>query len=152
MNYYTKNTLLGDVTIVEERGFITNLFLCKKQIAANYRDTDVIKDGFLQLEEYLKGERKTFTLPLNPKGTKFQQRVWSILLNIPYGETRTYKEVAALAGNEKASRAVGSANHNNPIPIFIPCHRVIGSDKSLTGFAYGLGVKENLLKLEHAIL
>ena len=152
MNYYTKNTLLGDVTIVEERGFITNLFLGKKQVAANYRDTDVIKDGFSQLEEYLRGERKSFNLPLNPKGTKFQQRIWSILLKIPYGETRTYKEVAALAGNEKASRAVGSANHNNPIPIFIPCHRVIGSDKSLTGFAYGLGVKENLLKLEHAIL
>ncbi len=152
MNYYTKNTLLGDVTIVEERGFITNLFLCKKQIAANYRATEAINEGFLQLEEYLTGERKSFNLPLNPKGTKFQQRVWSILLNIPYGETRTYKEVAALAGNEKASRAVGSANHNNPIPIFIPCHRVIGSDKSLTGFAYGLGVKEKLLDLEHAIL
>ena len=152
MNYYTKNTSIGEITIIENKGFITNLYLGKKQIAANYRDTEVINEGFSQLEEYLKGERKTFTLPLNPKGTKFQQRVWSILLNIPYGETRTYKEVAALAGNEKASRAVGSANHNNPIPIFIPCHRVIGSDKSLTGFAYGLGVKEKLLDLEQVIL
>ncbi len=152
MDYYTKNTLLGDVTIVAERGFITNLFFSKKQIAANYREIEVLSAAFSQLEEYLTGKRTTFYLPLNPKGTKFQQRVWSILLNIPYGETRTYKDIAILSGNANASRAVGNANHKNPIPIFIPCHRVVGSDKSLNGYAYGLEMKERLLKLEHAIL
>lgn len=152
MNYYTKNTSIGEITIIENKGFITNLYLGKKQIAANYETNSLIEESFSQLEEYLTGGRTRFNLPLNPKGTKFQQRVWSILLNIPYGETRTYKEVAALAGNDKASRAVGSANHKNPIPIFIPCHRVIGSNGDLTGFAYGLDIKSKLLELEKTTL
>lgn len=152
MNYYTKNTSIGEITIIENKGFITNLYLGKKQIAASYGTNSLIEESFSQLEEYLTGGRTRFNLPLNPKGTKFQQRVWSILLNIPYGETRTYKEVAALAGNDKASRAVGSANHKNPIPIFIPCHRVIGSNGDLTGFAYGIDIKSKLLELEKTTL
>lgn len=152
MNYYTKNTFLGDITIVEKKGFITNLFLSDKKIPANYEETDVLKEGFKQLEEYFAGKRTNFSMPLNPNGTDFQQRVWSILLKIPYGETRTYKEIAVLAGNSKASRAIGQANNKNPIPIIIPCHRVIGADNSLKGFIYGSDVKIKLLELEHVIL
>ena len=87
-------------------------------------------------------------MPCVPQGTDFQKRVWEALIQIPYGETRTYKEIAAAAGNPKASRAVGMANNRNPIPIIIPCHRVIGTNGSLTGYAGGLKVKEYLLKLE----
>ena len=101
-----------------------------------------------ELEEYFKGKRKEFTVPCRPEGTDFQKRVWEALTRIPYGETRTYKEIAAEAGNPKASRAVGMANNKNPVPIIIPCHRVIGSDGKLTGYAGGLGVKEFLLNLE----
>ena len=101
-----------------------------------------------ELEEYFQGKRKEFTVPCRPEGTDFQKRVWEALTRIPYGETRTYKEIAVEAGNPKASRAVGMANNKNPVPIIIPCHRVIGSDGKLTGYAGGLGVKEFLLNLE----
>ena len=101
-----------------------------------------------ELEEYFAGERKSFDLPLNPKGTAFQQRVWHALCEVPYGETATYGEIAKKIGNEKACRAVGMANNRNPIAIIIPCHRVIGTGGSLTGYAGGLDKKEFLLKLE----
>lgn len=101
-----------------------------------------------QLREYFEGKRREFTLPLAPKGTPFYQKVWQALLQIPYGETRSYGQIAAQLGSPKASRAVGMANHNNPIAILIPCHRVIGADGRLVGYASGLGVKEALLKLE----
>ncbi len=101
-----------------------------------------------QLEEYFAGTRKVFDLPLCPEGTDFQKRVWKALLEIPYGETRTYQEIAQKAGSPRGFRAVGMANHNNPIMIVIPCHRVIGKDGSLTGYGGGLDMKERLLKLE----
>ena len=101
-----------------------------------------------QLREYFEGKRREFTLPLAPKGTPFYQKVWQALLQIPYGETRSYGQIAAQIGNPKASRAVGMANHNNPIAIVIPCHRVIGTNGRLVGYASGLDVKEALLKLE----
>lgn len=101
-----------------------------------------------QLNEYFKGERKHFDLPLKPLGTEFQKRVWKALMNIPYGETKSYKEIAIEVGSPKACRAVGSANNKNPIPIIIPCHRVIGSTGKLVGFAGGLNLKEKLLNLE----
>ncbi|MCI8888289.1 MAG: methylated-DNA--[protein]-cysteine S-methyltransferase [Hungatella sp.] len=101
-----------------------------------------------QLAEYMEGKRKEFDLPLCAEGTDFQKRVWKELCRIPYGETRTYGQIAALVGNPKASRAVGMANHNNPIGIIVPCHRVIGSNGKLTGYAGGLDKKEGLLKLE----
>ena len=100
------------------------------------------------MEEYFAGQRKEFSLPLAPKGTEFQLRVWQALLQIPYGETRSYGELAAMVGNPKACRAVGGANHRNPLSILIPCHRVVGTGGSLTGYAGGLSVKEFLLKLE----
>lgn len=101
-----------------------------------------------QLREYFAGARRTFDLPLAPHGTAFQQRVWTALRTIPYGETRTYGELAAAIDSPNASRAVGMANHRNPIPIIIPCHRVIGANGTLTGYAGGLEIKRRLLALE----
>ena len=101
-----------------------------------------------QLEEYYSGNRMIFELPMNLKGTEFQQKVWKELCKIPYGKTITYKEIARNIGNEKAVRAVGTAIGKNPIAIVIPCHRVIGSNGLLTGYAYGIDKKEQLLNLE----
>ena len=131
MYYYTKETLIGLITITEDRGFITSLSFKPKSFNGRWDKcilSDGIKTAFFQLEEYLGGERQVFDLPLNPKGTSFQQKVWSCLYKIPYGETRSYRDIAIQTGNENAVRAVGTANNKNPIPIFIPCHRVIGSD------------------------
>ena len=101
-----------------------------------------------QLEEYFAGQRRRFDLPLDFQGTDFQQQVWQALLTIPYGETRSYKDIALQIGNEKAVRAVGAANGRNPISIIAPCHRVIGSGGALVGFAGGLDKKQILLSLE----
>ena len=101
-----------------------------------------------QLRAYFAGELELFDLSLSPKGTAFQQKVWSELRNIPYGETISYGELARRIGNSNASRAVGLANGSNPIPIVIPCHRVIGSNGKLTGYGGGLSIKEKLLALE----
>ena len=106
------------------------------------------KQSYQELLEYFAGKRKTFDIPLKQNGTDFQMRVWEALRQIPYGKTVTYKDIAKKVGNEKASRAVGMANHNNPICIIVPCHRVIGKNGDLTGYAEGLNVKEKLLKLE----
>ena len=103
-----------------------------------------------QLEEYFVGQRQQFDLPLDFQGTDFQQQVWKALLTIPYGETRSYKEIALQIGNEKAVRAVGAANGKNPISIIAPCHRVIGSGGALVGFAGGLDKKQILLSLEQS--
>ncbi len=101
-----------------------------------------------EMSEYFNGERTVFTLPLDPIGTKFQNRVWEALSRIPFGQTKTYGQLAGELGNANASRAVGAANGKNPIAIVVPCHRVIGASGALTGFAGGLEVKEHLLTLE----
>jgi methylated-DNA-[protein]-cysteine S-methyltransferase len=101
-----------------------------------------------QLDEYFAGRRQKFNLAIAPQGTQFQQLVWQELIRIPYGKTASYGEIARRVGRPKASRAVGMANHHNPLPIIIPCHRVIGADGSLTGFGGGLDVKKFLLDLE----
>jgi len=108
----------------------------------------VIERTRAQLEEYFAGTRREFDLPLEPRGTDFQRRVWQRLTRIAYGDTTTYGALAAELGNSKGSRAVGLANGSNPIPIVIPCHRVIGADGSLTGFGGGLAIKAMLLQLE----
>lgn len=110
--------------------------------------TDLLKRAVLQLTEYFQGRRKIFDLPIKPQGTEFQKKVWAALGSIPYGETRTYGKIAAQIGNPKACRAVGGANNKNPILLLIPCHRVVGADGALTGFACGLKMKEYLLRLE----
>ena len=103
-----------------------------------------------QLEEYFRGERRRFTLPLDLRGTDFQKRCWQALLEIPYGETRTYADQARAIGRPQAFRAVGTANHDNPIAIVVPCHRVLASNGSLCGYGGGLDVKQKLLELEGA--
>ena len=109
---------------------------------------DILKRTAQQLAEYFSGRRRDFSLPLVAAGTAFQQQVWSALRQIPFGEMRSYRDIATVIGNIKAVRAVGAANGRNPIPIVVPCHRVIGSNGSLTGFAGGLDAKRVLLELE----
>ena len=110
----------------------------------------VLERAKAQLAEYFRGERQEFDLPLAPRGTEFQQRVWQRLLGIEYGATTTYGALAQELGNPNASRAVGLANGSNPIPIVIPCHRVIGANGALTGFGGGLPTKSALLELERS--
>ena len=109
---------------------------------------DFFKKSILQLKEYFEGKRKTFDIKLCPEGTDFQKRVWEALKNIDYGKTVSYKDIAIEIGNEKASRAVGLANGKNPLPIVIPCHRVVGSNGKLTGYAFGMTLKEKIIQLE----
>jgi len=113
---------------------------------------DLVDQAARQLEEYFSGKRKQFTVPVVPKGTVFQNRAWQALRDIPYGETRSYGEQARNIGRPAASRAVGAANGRNPIPIMIPCHRVVGANGKLTGYAGGLGIKKFLLELEESVL
>ncbi len=110
--------------------------------------TDFTDQVYLQLSEYFGGIRKSFDLPLLLHGTEFQKKVWNALCQIPYGQTRTYKQIAEYIDNPKACRAVGMANNKNPLMIVVPCHRVIGSNGSLTGYAGGLDIKEELLSIE----
>ena len=112
----------------------------------------LLEDCARQLAEYFSGARRVFDLPLHPVGTAFRIKVWSELQQIPYGQTITYGELARRVGNARGSRAVGGANHHNPISIIIPCHRVIGADGSLTGYGGGLDMKEALLRLEGSLI
>ncbi len=111
-------------------------------------DNLFFEEAIKQLEEYFGGKRKKFDLKINLNGSDFQKKVWTALCDIPYGETRSYKDIAKYIGDEKASRAVGMANNKNPIQIIIPCHRVIGSDGSLRGYAGGIEIKKRLLEIE----
>lgn len=112
------------------------------------QDHPILRRLITQLNEYFSGRRTSFEIPLDLRGTPFQQEVWNALLAIPYGETRSYLDLARKLGNPNATRAVGAANGRNPISIVVPCHRVIGSSGKLTGFAGGLDIKERLLQLE----
>lgn len=112
------------------------------------RDDAAFPEARQQLEEYFRGERREFTVPLDVRGTPFQKRVLEALRGIPYGETRSYRQIAERIGSPLAVRAVGAANGSNPIPVIIPCHRVIGSNGKLTGFGGGLPTKQFLLDLE----
>ena len=145
-----RDTAIGRIGIAEEGGFITQLFFGTGGLppGAARRETPLLKEAFRQLEAYLAGGLKTFALPLAPAGTPFQRRVWAVLETVPYGETWSYKQVAAAIGNPKATRAVGMANNRNPIAIVIPCHRVIGADGTLVGYGGGLDLKRRLLELE----
>jgi methylated-DNA-[protein]-cysteine S-methyltransferase len=139
---------VGTLTLTQEGSALTGLRFGQLSCQGVEGPTPLLEKTAQQLAEYFAGERREFSLPLAPKGTDFQRRVWQALLTIPYGETRTYGELAALVGNPRACRAVGGANHRNPISILIPCHRVVGTKGALTGYAGGLAVKEFLLKLE----
>ena len=119
--------------------------------AARQGSCPLLEAAKQQLDEYFAGQRRVFTVPLSLTGTDFQKKVWYALADIPYGETRSYGDLARAIGHPGACRAVGGANHRNPVSIILPCHRVIGSDKSLTGYGGGLAIKEFLLKLEGAL-
>lgn len=149
---YYYNSTIGELTIIEECGKLVGITFGKvnaKDILAEIKETDIIKETIKQLTEYFEGKRKDFTIQLEPLGTEFQKNVWNALLKIPYGETRSYKEIAEGINSPKACRAVGMANNKNPIPIIIPCHRVIGSSNKLVGYAGGLDIKRKLLELEN---
>ena len=141
---------VGEIAIIEDKGKIVEIDIAKNNKLDNIeeKDTELLLQTEKQLKEYFEGKRFDFEIPLNPTGTEFMQSVWKALEQIPYGETRTYKEIADAVGNPKASRAVGMANHRNPIPIIIPCHRVIGSNNKLVGYGLGLDMKQYLLELE----
>jgi len=144
---YTYDSPVGRLYLAEENGVLTDL--CFRPVPnAEERETPLLKRTVLQLTEYFNGKRHDFDLPLDPRGTPFQKSVWSALLTIPYGETRSYKDIACAVGNTKACRAVGMANNKNPISIIIPCHRVVGSGGVLTGYGGGLDIKRALLELE----
>lgn len=147
-----RETAVGRIGIEERDGAVTQVFFADRKgrggDAVPGAETPLLAEAFRQLEAYLAGRLEAFDLPLAPEGTPFQLRVWKVLETIPYGETWSYKEVAARAGNPKATRAVGMANNRNPIAIVIPCHRVIGADGSLVGYGSGLGRKAWLLALE----
>lgn len=112
------------------------------------RDDSSLDEVKTELAQYFAGERTDFSVPLDLYGTPFQKLVWQQLLTIPYGETRSYKDIAMAIDAPKAVRAIGGANHNNPVPIIVPCHRVIGSNGALVGYGGGLSIKEQLLELE----
>lgn len=150
-NVFYYETKLGKIGIAEANGKITHLFFNGETFPEKdytMDETPVLAEAGKQLMEYLAGKRRAFDLPLEPTGTSFMQKVWAALQEIPYGETRSYKEIAAAAGNVKACRAVGMANNRNPIAIIIPCHRVIGAGGDLVGYGGGLDKKIFLLELE----
>ncbi len=148
MKYAIYDTKLGKIRVEYDADTVTLL----KKVADDTQDfgekNDVTEEVYRQLIEYLDGKRKEFTFCYEMRGTEFQKKVWKALVDIPYGETRTYKEVATAVGNDKASRAVGLANNKNPINIVVPCHRVVGANGKLVGYAGGLDMKEVLLNLE----
>ena len=148
---FSYETKLGSVTIIEEDGALLAI-TTHRTYEGIEQETPLTKEAFRQLSEYLLGERKSFDLPLNPRGTVFQQQVWKALCDIPYGETRSYKQIAEAIGNPKAVRAVGMANNRNPLLIVVPCHRVIGANGKLVGYGAGIDKKEFLLKLEKSLL
>lgn len=138
------------VTIVcDDEALLRVDFGKKEPEGAIRKRTELTEKTKEQLKEYLNGTRRVFDLPLKPEGTEFQKKVWAALLTIPYGETRSYRDIAVQIANPKACRAVGMANNRNPIPVIIPCHRVIGAGQSLVGYGGGLDIKVKLLELEN---
>lgn len=147
MYIYTYQTKIGPITIHESNQKVTKI-LINEINPQNTGESNLTKQAIEEINEYLDHKRTEFTIPLDPQGTDHQIKVWNELKKIPYSETRTYKELATSLGNPNASRAIGSACSKNPIMIIVPCHRVIGTNGKLTGYAGGIGVKEKLIELE----
>lgn len=141
-----------DQLLIEYNGDAVTRMMRTTEPAREEGRTSFTDTVFCQITEYLDGRRRAFDFPYVLQGTEFQRKVWCALLEIPYGETRTYGEIAAAIGNPKAYRAVGMANHYNPILIAVPCHRVIGANGRLAGYGCGLDMKEALLQLEKGFL
>jgi len=150
--YFEYNSPVAAIRIIENGKAITSIKFTlthpNPPSDAEKKETSLIKETYKQLCEYFAGQRTTFDIPLEMHGTDFHKRVWDALRTIPYGETRSYQQIAMMAKCPKGARAVGMANNRNPISIIVPCHRVIGADGSLTGYAAGLPVKQKLLQIE----
>lgn len=142
---------IGQIQISGTETHISSIQFVDSSTTHSASDWVLGKEAQLQLEEYFSGMRTHFDLPLAPEGTDFQQAVWQALQTIPFGKTASYGEIAAAIGKPKAARAIGQANNRNPIAIVIPCHRVIGANHKLTGYAGGLWRKEFLLNLENKL-
>lgn len=153
MEFYQFDTPLGPMALAEENGAIIRLYLPNSPTPRLMpHPTPLLEAGEQQLLEYMAGQRKEFDLPLNLQGTPFQKKVWAALRAIPYGQTRSYQDIAQAVDCPRGFQAVGMANRSNPIPILIPCHRVIGADGSLGGYAGGLMMKQSLLHIEGVCL
>ena len=142
---------LGRLIITAQDGFVCSIGLCKDiavEITPANADSEILRKAATELKEYFEGIRTAFTFPMRAEGTPFQQKVWRALREIPYGQTKSYGEIAGLIGQAKASRAVGMACNRNPIMIAVPCHRVVGASGTLVGYAYGTEIKRKLLTLE----
>ena len=154
-HFFIFNSPIHALCIVENGHAITAIKFMRNHPVnpsdAEEKETPLIKEAIKQLTEYFDGNRTVFDLPVSPQGTDFQKRVWNALCTVPYGETRSYQQIAAIVNCPKGARAVGLANNRNPIPIIIPCHRVIGANGSLTGYAGGLDVKQKLLHIEKVL-
>lgn len=146
------NTPVGPIYLIASKKGLQGVFWKEQNISydlvSGSEEEAIIQKAETQLTEYIQGLRKVFDLPLDVQGTEFQKKVWTKLCNIPYGQTRSYKELALELNNVKACRAVGTANGKNPLSIVIPCHRVIGANGTLTGYAGGLELKKKLLAIE----
>ncbi len=150
-NIFFYDTKIGKLAIMDNGSEITCIEIAEGDYnnnEYNICETELIKNASEQLNEYFNGKRREFNLPLKFAGTEFQNKVWQALCEIPFGETRSYKQIAERVGNPKGCRAVGGANNKNPIMIVVPCHRVVGSNGSLVGYAGGLHIKETLLSIE----
>ncbi|MBI9091441.1 MAG: methylated-DNA--[protein]-cysteine S-methyltransferase [Desulfobacterium sp.] len=157
--YYTRfETRFCEIILVGNAGGLSHLHLNTGQGKRKFEISEnwVLNPGFFtdtinQIKAYFSGERTKFNVRLNPQGTDFQKRVWQELSKIAHGDLCTYKEIARAIGNENAARAVGMANSKNPIPLIVPCHRVIGANGKLTGFAHGVAIKDKLIQLERQV-
>lgn len=147
-NYVYYDSPIGKLTLISEENAIVGLYFGEVSVDGKEEKSEVLENAITQLGQYFDGKRKDFDLPLKFYGTEFQQKCWNALLTIPYGETRTYKEISEIVNCPKGYRAVGLANNKNPISIIAPCHRVIGANGKLVGYGGGLDKKEFLLNLE----
>jgi len=150
MNHFAYNTPFGKVTLASDGRALTMLVPGDRMLAGDRAPNAITNAAATQLQEYFAGQRRMFDVPLNPAGTPFQREVWHALEFIPYGQTRTYAQVAESIGRPTAARAVGSANNANPIPIIIPCHRVVPASGGMGGYAFGEKMKRFLLALERS--
>lgn len=148
LNHYVYAMPMGRLTIAASERGVTNVKFGDVKMDCPRKPSALTNEAATQLQEYFAGKRRAFDVPLDPHGTDFQRAVWQTLSLIPYGETRTYADIAQQVGSPKGFRAVGMANNKNPVPIIVPCHRVIGADGKLVGYAGGVKIKRYLLELE----
>lgn len=142
------NTTIGQLYLAEEEGCIVRITSGHALAGDELGESPLLEQAASEVTEYLAGKRREFTVPVRTKGTPFQEKVWAALRRIPFGETRSYGEIACEVGSPRGARAVGMACNRNPVLLLVPCHRVIGRTGKLVGFAVGLSMKERLLELE----